>query len=176
MLLRKPLSINALGSLLHVETGHILHTLLGIQSILVVPEDDDQSIRLVHTSLRDFLLTRPRSRDWYIDPPAHHLRIAIDCLIAITVPPENGISYVGFRKYACSNWCHHFHQCLGEGGENNVIIYSLSETALTNCLVKFVSESLDPWINTTILERNWQVVLEELGLALLKLKVSLFFV
>jgi hypothetical protein len=146
MLVTQPLSIKYLGFLLQVESGHVLLALLGIQSVLVVPEDNDQPVRLVHTSLREFLVTSSRSREWYIHPPAHHLRITINCLKAIVVEPENGISHVGFREYACLNWCHHLEQSLKE----NDVIDSSSGTTLASCLVDFASGFLDFWINTAI--------------------------
>jgi hypothetical protein len=171
MLLTKPLSIDELGGLLQVETGHVLHALLGIQSVLMVPERNDQPIQLVHTSLRDFLTTLSRSREWYIHPPTRHLRIAIDCLKAILVEPEDGMSYVGFREYASLNWCHHLMRGLKEGGENPVVDSS-SGAALVNCLVEFTAGFLDFWVNTIIKERGWLSIMTDLSLALQRLEVS----
>jgi hypothetical protein len=174
MLVTEPLSIKNLGFLLQVETGHVLLALLGIQSVLMVPEDDDQPVRLVHTSLRDFLITGSRSREWYIHPPAHHLRITIDCLKAIIVEPEDGMFHVGFREYASLNWCHHLEQCLKEGGEDDVV-NSSSGTTLVNCLVDLASGFLDSWINTAILGwRDGQSV-ETLDSVLSRLRVGPFF-
>jgi len=51
MLLRAPLSITAVGELLRLEPEYIVQTLLGIQSILMIPGDNDQHIHLLHTSL-----------------------------------------------------------------------------------------------------------------------------
>jgi hypothetical protein len=174
MLVTKPLSIRNLESLLQVETGHILLALLGIQSVLVVPEDDHQPVRLVHTSLRDFLVTRSRSREWYIHPPIHHLRITIDCLKAIVVEPEDGMFHIGFRKYACLNWCHHLEQSLKEGEENQVIT-SLSGATLANCLVEFSTGFLDFWINTIILGLEHDECMRILSLVSSRLTVGPFF-
>jgi hypothetical protein len=174
MLVTEPLSIKSLGFLLQVETGHVLLALLGIQSVLVVPEDDHQPVRLVHTSLRDFLITRSRSREWYIHPPAHHLRITIDCLKAIVVEPEDGMFHIGFREYASLNWCHHLEQSLEEGGENEVV-NSSSGTTLVNCLVDFASGFLDFWINTMMSRWGDKQSVETLGSVLSRLRVSPFF-
>ena len=51
VLLHEPLSITFLGQLLQLRTGHIVHALLGTQSILMIPEDDNQAIQPFHTSL-----------------------------------------------------------------------------------------------------------------------------
>jgi AAA ATPase domain len=173
MLVAEPLSIKNLGFLLQVEAGHVLLALLGIQSALVVPEDDDQPVQLVHTSLRDFLVTCSRSQEWYIHPLIHHLRITIDCLKAI-VEPEDGMFHVGFREYACLNWCHHLEQSLKEGEENQVIA-SLSGTTLVDCLVDVVSGFLDFWINTIILGLEYGGCVRILSLVLSRLTVGPFF-
>jgi hypothetical protein len=173
MLVTEPLSIKNLGLLLQVESGDVLLVLLGIQSILVVPEDDDQLVRLVHTSLRDFLITGSRSQEWYIHPPVHHLRITIDCLKAITVEPEDGMFHVGFREYACLNWSYHLAQSLKEGGENEV--NSLSGSTLVNCLVDFASGFLGFWINTMIFRWKHKQSVETLNQVLSRLRVSSFF-
>src|SRR6202167_2890234 len=120
LLLREPLSITSLGHLLRLWTGHIVHSLLGTQSILMIPEDDNQAIRPFHTSLPDFLKTEPRSGKFFIDPPHHHFSIMTDCLTAMMVHPT-GIYYGGEQLYACMNWCYHFHQAFVEGKEDAVI-------------------------------------------------------
>ena len=58
MLLAKPLPIKSLATLLRLDPARILHALRGLQSILIIPEDDDNHIRPIHTSLRDFLTSR----------------------------------------------------------------------------------------------------------------------
>ncbi|KIM71237.1 hypothetical protein PILCRDRAFT_830480 [Piloderma croceum F 1598] len=80
LLLKSDLSITSLGHLLQLNTAHLLQTLLGVQSILMIPGNDDEPVRLFHTSLRDFLMSKPRSGGFFIDPPARHLDILLDCL------------------------------------------------------------------------------------------------
>ena len=92
VLLRQPLSITFLGWLLRLQTGHIVHSLLGTQSILMIPEDDNQAIRPFHTSLPDFLKTESRCGKFFIDPSHLHLFIVIDCLAAMMVHPA-GLFY-----------------------------------------------------------------------------------
>jgi hypothetical protein len=172
MLLTKPLSINELGGLLQVETGHVLHALLGIQSVLIVPERNDQPYQLVHTSLRDFLNTPSRSREWYIHSPACHLHIAIDCLKAIAVKPEDDAFHIGFREYACLHWCHHLDSCLDEGGEDNV---ANAWATLVGCLVSFTSGFLNFWIDTAILANRMSEIVTTLNSVLSRLEVSPLF-
>jgi len=174
MLLTSPLSITSLGCLLQLRSEEIVHALLGIQSILMIPGDDDQSIQLFHTSLRDFLVSRPRSWDFFIDPPTRHLCIATDCLMVIMTQPENGIFYSGGQSYACLNWCYHYCWGLTEGGGDN-LLHSSPSASLMNCLVDFASRPLDFWVNTMILERKLEQVLDDLHLVLLWLEVSPIF-
>lgn len=159
MLLTKALSITELGSLLHLPVFDILELLLGIQAILMIPEDNRQPIKLVHTSLRDFLTTESRSLALYIDPPTHHLYIAADCLATIRQPPMEGICYSEDQKYASLNWCHHLCQGLVQGGGNH-FIHLLPEISLMTCLLEFASSSVDFWVNTAIAANAMEDILK----------------
>lgn len=66
MLLRSPFSITSLGSLLQLEAADILIALVGIQSILMIPECDDEPVLLLHTSLRDFMTTKSRAGGFFV--------------------------------------------------------------------------------------------------------------
>jgi len=164
VLLREPLSITFLGRLLQLRTGHIVHSLLGTQSILMIPEDDNQAIRPFHTSLPDFLKTESRSGKFFIDPPHHHLFILTDCLAVMMVHPTEDIFYVGAQLYACMNWCYHFYQSFVEGREIStldVVIHQLEDWA---------SSSLQFWVNTVLL-KGWKKQLDQLTSLLARLKV-----
>jgi len=157
ILLESPLSVASLGHLLQLSTADILHAILGIQSILLIPGDDDQSVQLFHTSLRDFLMTKLRSGDFFINPPIRHLWITIDCLKVMAKPLGRDIIFSGeVLRYACNNWCHHFGQSLTE---ENDILDALFGGSFKNCLINFVSKSFDFWINTWIFHGRWQEML-----------------
>ena len=112
MLLSSPLPITSIAQLLQLRTEDIVQTMLGVQSILMIPGNDDQSIQLFHTSLRDFLVSLPRSKECFIKPSIRHLSIATDCMTILAKPPDEGIFYSGGQEYACLNWCYHLHQSL----------------------------------------------------------------
>ncbi|KIM71709.1 hypothetical protein PILCRDRAFT_750317 [Piloderma croceum F 1598] len=172
LFLRSSLSITSLGHLLQLDTADVLEALLGVQSILMIPENDDEPVRLVHTSLRDFLTSKPRSGDFFIDP-ARHLDILVDCLKFLAKPPETGTFFAGEASiYACINWCHHFDQWLTIGG--NLLDLS-HDHSLTSYLRNFVSQSFDYWLDTLLKHGVLQDILRVLRLVLLKLEVSLFF-
>ena len=55
MIAAEYLSIADLTCLFGIEAGDVIHALLGVQSILIIPENDQQLIRPFRASLRDFL-------------------------------------------------------------------------------------------------------------------------
>jgi hypothetical protein len=131
VLLKSRLSIISLGHLLQLETGDILQALLGIQSILMIPEDNDGPVRPFHTSLRDFLTTRQRSKDFFIDPPMRHLFIAADCLRVVMLHTRSDVIHDEVYEYACVNWCHHLHQGLIQGEHD----LTVNGGSLMSCLL-----------------------------------------
>jgi AAA ATPase domain len=169
VLIREPLSITFLGRLLRLRTGHIIHSLLGTQSILMIPEDDNQAIQPFHTSLPDFLKTESSSGKFFIDPPRHHLFILTDCLATMIVHPTEDIFYGGEQLYACMNWCYHFCQAFVEGRED-AIVEVLAMDVVTHHLEDLASSSLQFWVNTLIL-KGWGKPLGDLTSLLARLKV-----
>jgi hypothetical protein len=167
--LRSSLSITFLGHLLSLRAEEIVQALLGTQSILMIPEDDHQPIQLFHTSLRDFLMVKSRSGEFFIDPPNHHLFIVTKCLAIMTLRPQGGKLYNGGEKYACLNWCHHLHQGLADGS-----LDSLFRASLMSCMERFVSSGHHLWVNTLIHE-GWKNVLDDLKSLLSMLKVCAIF-
>jgi hypothetical protein len=169
MLLRSPLPITFLGHLLQLSAEAIVQSVWGIQSILMIPGNDNEPIQLFHTSLRDFLVAPSRSSSFYINPPTRHLLILIDCLKAMQTKPEGSI-FQGGQMYACLNWCHHVVEGLKESGGDRLFDSPLS-ASLTSCLADFASQSLDIWINTIVFEKGWSSLLDILYLGLSPLKV-----
>jgi hypothetical protein len=166
LLLKSDLSITSLGHLLQLNTAHVLQTLLGVQSILMIPGNDDEPVRLFHTSLRDFLMSKSRSGGFFIDPPARHLDILLDCLKLMSIPPDTDIFFRGeASEYACNNWWYHFDQWLILGNESH-------NASLTSYLKIFVSESLDYWVNTLLIKGSLRHMLDMLHQSWLMLKVS----
>lgn len=63
VILSSPLSSTSLGRLLQIPIGCIAQTLDEMHSILEIPKDEAQPIRLHHPSFRDFLLDKRRCSD-----------------------------------------------------------------------------------------------------------------
>ena len=160
----EPLSITDLACLLQIEGGDVIHALQGVQSIIVVPEDDEQPVRLFHTSLRDFLTTLTRSHDFFINPVTSHLSVAADCLTAMTAHHGDIIYEIHILEYAAQSWCHHLLSAIKEGGGGN---YPFSQDdAFMNTLMCFVSGAFDPWINSIIMQLKIGTILPTLDLVL----------
>lgn len=174
MVLESPLSVTSLGHLLQIEAADILQALLGVQSILMIPGDDNQHIRLFHTSLRDFLTKQSRSKHYFVDPPTQHLFIVTKCLDLIGVPPKDGLCFSGeAQEYACAYWCHHLEQAVTEGRDN--LFNALMSGSLMTYLTNLASQSFEFWFNTLLLGETLESGLDALGLMLLGLKVRFIF-
>lgn len=146
MLLEDPLPINELAILLQLEPAGILHALTGLQSILIIPEDDDHPIRPIHTSLRDFLTSRERSSNLFIHPTERHLFITVKCLQTLCISSGD----LFFEKpsaqyYACRNWISHWH---------NATKAEVFDHTLVPLLMDFVSSNFDIWVNTILKSKN----------------------
>ena len=78
-LLYDPLPVRTLGRLLQTETEEIRTVLLQLHSLLIVP-DDDNEIRLIHPSFRDFMTQRcPKESKYFINSADHHRQLALVC-------------------------------------------------------------------------------------------------
>ena len=167
LLLRAPISIAFLAHLLQLECGDIVQTLIGLQSVLIIPDGDDQPIRLFHTSLRDFLTSPERSGDFFI-PPVRHLWITADCLRVLTERPTEDIFYGDKEGYACVNWCYHLEKGVMLGSKS--LLGFLEEVPLGDILKEFASKAMDIWLNTSLVKGHKQ--LRTLKSAISPLKLS----
>jgi len=80
LLVVNPLSVKVLSDLLGV--SGISTVLRSLHSLLLVPMDKDDPIRIFHKSFPDFLTDCRRCTDhrFLIDPPIHHTEILLSCL------------------------------------------------------------------------------------------------
>ncbi|KAL2859890.1 uncharacterized protein BJX67DRAFT_338145 [Aspergillus lucknowensis] len=125
ILLAVPLSINALSQFLGLGADQISNRLDSFQSVLNIPDDRDQPVRILHLSFRDFLVQS--GKEFHVDEPKKHKEIAYLCLktmqnhlrkdicdlespgtyradidpqrIRLHLPPE--------LQYSCRYWIHH---------------------------------------------------------------------
>jgi hypothetical protein len=108
MHLERPLSINQLAQLLQLQAAHIQQAMQGCHSILAVPDNNDDSIRPYHASLRDFLTDCHRAQCHFLSPVEYHALISAQCLGMITMGFKNNTTRGGEpMSYACEAWHHH---------------------------------------------------------------------
>ena len=107
MILKDNKSISFLSSLLSLQHEEVICGLLQVQSIIKIPGDDDEPIMLYHTSLRDFLTSQSRSKQYFIDSPLQHFHMAIHCLKHLAGCPSKDFFDGDVSKYACINWPYH---------------------------------------------------------------------
>ena len=147
MILEDKQSIPFISSLLNLEYEEVIHELLGVQSIIKIPGDDDQPIMLYHTSLWDFLTLKSRSDQYFIDPPLQHLHLAIHCLKHLGEYSSEDFFEGDVAKYACFNWPHH----ILLGSQKQAL--NVDETIMTS-LVPLIENLLTfqakTWYNTML--------------------------
>ncbi|KAJ7812995.1 hypothetical protein B0H14DRAFT_2855554 [Mycena olivaceomarginata] len=82
ILLQSPLSISALAHLLEHDEADIEEALAPLHSLLYVPSNHDQPVRIFHPSFRDFLLIKERCQDTrFTIPEGHiHAQLTLCCL------------------------------------------------------------------------------------------------
>ncbi|KAJ5382563.1 hypothetical protein N7517_000474 [Penicillium concentricum] len=132
IILATPLSINSLSQLVGRESDDVKRRLNQLHSVLTVPNNSDEPVRLLHLSFRDFFLgeTENNTKFWINSKDANQ-RLAAGCLRIMqnnlkknisNLPSEgteyNEISQYSIRntihaelRYACRYWVHHLVQC-----------------------------------------------------------------
>jgi hypothetical protein len=131
VLLQNLLSPLALEALLGLRPNTVRQTLVSLHSLVIVPEDDNQVIRLIHPSFFDFIMdpTRCPNPKFVVNAKTQHTLIAFACLgimknlrrdiCGIKYPCilNNEINDLRTRieqhipshiQYACRHWAFHF--------------------------------------------------------------------
>jgi hypothetical protein len=108
-----------LSQLLQLKSVYDIRVALrGCSSILLVPDCDDDYIRLYHSSLIDFLTDSNRRMDRFIDPVKCNAAILDGCIQLITADTKSDNEAL---RYACQNWSHHIHMVLSHAQDSSVI-------------------------------------------------------
>jgi hypothetical protein len=131
VLLQSPLSASSLAQLLGIPMEDIHRTLYEFHSIVDVPKDSNQPVRLHHPSFRDFLLDRKRCGDdnFWVEKSSTHKKLASRCIELMSTPgslrqnmcniSEPGVLRIDIDEstitaslpsklqYACCHWVYH---------------------------------------------------------------------
>ena len=141
LLVFNPLSAGALSDLLGVSTIHT--TLHSLHSLLIIPANDNDPIRIFHKSFPDFLTDLGRCTDqrFFVDPSVHHRGIVLLCLNLIKNRLKRNIcglddfailsevedlhtrqrEYIGDAlEYACHFWTNHLIKMSGSSPDIEV--------------------------------------------------------
>lgn len=155
-----PLPIRDLASLLDEPLGELQICLHALQSVLSVPNDDNDPVRIYHASFREFLVDPQRSLKDVIDQPSCHGTIAQFCLQLMTKELRRDIcgisdpsklnseipglremsnqSISGAIQYACRYWASH----LSKAAFNDTLLMDLRSFASKSLLYWFEVLSL----------------------------------
>lgn len=127
VVLLSPLSTSALRRLLQVSEEDVDSTFKDLHAILDIPNDPTRQLRLHHPSFRDFLLSKDRCGDFWVDEKRAHQTLAAGCIqlmfqtlrkdICDMHAPGNQASQVESSwlkkcippevQYACRYWVQH---------------------------------------------------------------------
>jgi hypothetical protein len=127
-----PLSACSVSGLLCVTKEDIDQTLEDLHSVLDVPKDQTQPLRLHHPSFRDFLLNGDRCKDpkFWVDEKQAHQTLADNCIQLMSISLKQdicGLNHPGVLigdvessqverslppevQYACLYWIQHIHK------------------------------------------------------------------
>jgi hypothetical protein len=159
-----PLSRKELSTILGTSTSFISATLRHLHSVLFVPTDETEKIRVFHKSFPDFLQDDERCTDprFHIDSELYHGEMAIGCLESVKKLQRNPCSLPPFMmnqdvrnlsqllenilgggvRYACRHWTRH------------LMSSRFPDTDKILRLTTAILRSAAPWIEVMSLENH----------------------
>ena len=168
-----PLSRRELSTVLGASTSLVSATLRHLHSVILVPTDETEKIRVFHKSFPDFLQDRGRCTDprFYIDSMVCHGEIGLSCLKLVKKLKKNPCSLPPFTmnqdiqnlsqllenklgsgvRYACSHWARHL--------KSSRLLGSQGVRHLTTAVLK----SSAPWIEVMSLENRLGEVIHSMN-------------
>jgi len=187
ILLQNPLSISALAHLLEHDKDDLEGALTPLHSLLDIPSNTDQPIRIFHPSFRDFLLIKERCQDTRFTVPEGrtHAQLALYCLKIMLEHLKRNICGINDDTvlnseipdlesrlrdrvspallYACQHWGDHLSQSTDNTEFQKELAKRMSEFASTKLLY---------WIEVLSLEGRFSLCVSNLVAALPWCKVS----
>ena len=177
ILLQDPLSVPALAQLLEHDEADLEGALNPLHSLLNVPSNHDEPVRIFHPSFRDFLLVEERCQETGFTVPEGrtHAQLALCCLKIMLRHLKRNIC--GIRddtvlnseipnlenklqlyvppalSYACHHWGDHLSQSTSDTDLRKELVERLSEFASTKILY---------WIEVLSLEGRFPLCISNL--------------
>ena len=174
-----PLSMGGLSCLLHEfdTPSSISITLNPLHSLLLVPEDTEDPVRIFHKSFPDFLIDPKRCKDvrFFVDPSVHHLEILLSCLHLMEERLKRDIcgldnyadlssiddlsalrrEHIGDGlEYACQFWTKHLVQSPSSGPDVEKVQQAIE---------KFFTKHLLFWIEVLVVMENLDVCVHSIN-------------
>ena len=182
-----PLSRRELSKILGISTALVSTTLRHLHSIILIPADEDEEIRVFHKSFPDFLQDNGRCTDprFYINPTEYHGSMVLSCLELVSKLKRNACSLPPFAmnqdthnlpqllenvlggaiQYACRYWARHLELSPKSGNYIDQVTVSIIE----------MMRSAPLWIEVMSLENCLEEVIHSMyGLLDWRDKVSGF--
>ncbi|KAF8341102.1 hypothetical protein F5887DRAFT_919208 [Amanita rubescens] len=184
--LHHPLAIHDLEQLLQLSSDHIRQALQGCQSIFVLPNTEEESVRPYHASLKDFLSDMNRAKVHFLDPKMYHVTILVNCLQLIGQVHDSNHGGQPL-KYACQQWYYHFSLALSHQATIDLMkncgnievlmvklsrewlktwMYGLEDGLMTFCQGKLYLNhywNMCSSLSIKPLQREWKVVTESMN-------------
>ena len=170
-----PLSRRELSTILGTSMTSILTTLRHLHSVILVPGDESEKIRVFHKSFPDFLQDSKRCTDTrlHINPETYHGDIALNCLELVRELKRNPCSLPPFTtnqdiedlpqlledtiggdvQYACTYWARHLRLSPTSGDFVKEIV-DLTTNTLQNA---------PPWIEVMSLQNQLGEVINSMN-------------
>ena len=182
-----PLSMKSLSDLLHdFDTPFDISTALGsLHSLLLVPDDIEDSIRVFHKSFPDFLMDPNRCQDtqFFVDPSVHHTEILLSCLSLMETKLKRNIcnldnstvlsdvddlptrrkEHIGDGlEYACQFWAKHLVMSPSSGPDVGRVQKVIDKFFTTNLLfwieVLVIMGNLDVSVHSINSIQQWYIL------------------
>ena len=170
-----PLSQEQIAGILNLDPLLIATSLRHLHSVLLVPNEDSKEIRVFHKSFPDFLQDCDRCSDpkFFIDSPARHGDITLDCLELLKKLKPNPCGLPDFvmnrdvanlpelledkvgsaTRYVCGYWAMHVWSSSTTGDHADRLISSAT---------KFFENNVVPWIEVMSLENRLESVIHSI--------------
>ena len=171
-----PLSRDGLVKLLNIDSAIISTTLRHLHSVVLVPADGSEKIRVFHKSFPDFLQDPDRCPDprFHIDYPTRHRDMVLSCLDLIGKLGVNPCSLPPFvmnqdipdppqlledrlgsgLRYACKYWSTHLLSSSTSGEHSSRLVASTS---------RFFDHNVFPWMEVMSLEGHLEDVIHSMN-------------
>ena len=167
-----PLSRIQIAEILGINSSLITTTLRHLHSVLLIPDDGSEDIRIFHKSFPDFLQDNSRCSDskFFVDSAVHHADIALSCLALLKKLKPNpcdlpdfvmnrdvadltgllGVKVGSAIRYACGYWAMHVRS--SPTTEDHA-------TQLVAAATEFFEKYAIPWIEVMSLENRLENVI-----------------